>query len=216
MQNLKRNRYESIKKKVLEILKDNKVQNPPIVLKQIVNYIEKKYKVVFQFKKQPFSKHYSGQIIIEGKIVGILYNQNDTMGRQRFTIAHELGHFALGHLERSTLKLEAIKINTTDPIEKEANVFAANLLMPDFLMKKEKVNSKDDIVKLAEKYQVSYEAMNYKVCTSNYLTGITLDKTDYFQKKYQEKEEDQNIEEDMRPIEEESYDDLARRIYSKE
>ena len=50
----------------------------------------------------------------------ILYNDSSVIGepRRRFTLAHELGHYALGHLGDS------------EPEEQEADTFARNLLAP--------------------------------------------------------------------------------------
>lgn len=57
-------------------------------------------------------------IINDGKRV-ILYNEDAPLGSIRFTIAHEIGHAVLGHLDED------------DPgAEKEANCFARNLLCP--------------------------------------------------------------------------------------
>lgn len=85
----------------------------------------------------------------------IVVNENDPPVRQRFTIAHEIGHFILKHgaqfccLSKSTF---------TKTIENHANTFAAELLMP-----RNKVielsNEFFDIKDMAEYFQVSQEAM---------------------------------------------------------
>ena len=58
----------------------------------------------------------------------IYYNNNCTIGRQRFTVAHELGHFVMKH-PGSRINRDP---HSADPdgIESEANVFAARLLAP--------------------------------------------------------------------------------------
>lgn len=48
----------------------------------------------------------------------IFYNDHDPRERIRFTIAHEIGHIVLGHLEKNK------------NFENEANCFARNLLCP--------------------------------------------------------------------------------------
>jgi Zn-dependent peptidase ImmA (M78 family) len=64
----------------------------------------------------------------------ILVNNNEAPVRQRFTIAHELGHWVCQCLEGS---LEPIYCRADDVdesakhLEREANVFAAELLMPE-------------------------------------------------------------------------------------
>lgn len=58
---------------------------------------------------------------------------------ERFTIAHELGHFVLGHVndEHRTYRDEASNFSTgaVAPVEREANSFAASLLMPERLVR---------------------------------------------------------------------------------
>lgn len=57
----------------------------------------------------------------------IFYNDSCTIGRQRFTVAHELGHILLHH----TGDLINREPSPTDnPIEQAANVFASRLLAP--------------------------------------------------------------------------------------
>jgi len=56
-----------------------------------------------------------------------------SIGRQRFIMGHELGHFHLH--KRQTYMDTARELSTyrADDLETEANLFAAELLMPDFL-----------------------------------------------------------------------------------
>ncbi len=53
-------------------------------------------------------------------------------GRQAFTCAHELGHWAFGHGTRVELIDELDKGGSDDPDERMANVFASHLLMSDW------------------------------------------------------------------------------------
>jgi len=59
----------------------------------------------------------------------VLINSDKPRARRRFTIAHELGHLALGHLHEGEIVLDE-SINAPQPQETEANAFAAGLLMP--------------------------------------------------------------------------------------
>lgn len=80
----------------------------------------------------------SGFIKKEDKKIYICVNNKHSENRKRFTIAHELGHYFLHNEELTTgfidsvLKREKGKNNKK---EKEANAFAANLLMPTELFK---------------------------------------------------------------------------------
>ena len=53
-------------------------------------------------------------------------------GRQAFTCAHELGHWAFGHGTRVEDIDELDKGGSDDPDERMANVFASHLLMPEW------------------------------------------------------------------------------------
>ena len=58
----------------------------------------------------------------------IVINQRKHLNRKRFTLAHELGHHYLGHGARVDTA-ETIS-STKEQLEREANAFAAALLMP--------------------------------------------------------------------------------------
>ncbi len=60
----------------------------------------------------------------------VLINSDKPRSRRRFTIAHELGHLALGHLHEGEIVLDE-SVNAPQPHETEANAFAAGLLMPE-------------------------------------------------------------------------------------
>lgn len=65
----------------------------------------------------------------------IAYNANHPPGRRRFTVAHELGHLLLDHLDSFHVDLTVREGAEGRPgynpaKEKEANAFAAELLMP--------------------------------------------------------------------------------------
>lgn len=60
----------------------------------------------------------------------IYYNQNESANRQRFTIAHELGHHVLGHTMYGDMFRDIFKDGIYHPKEVAANSFAAEILMP--------------------------------------------------------------------------------------
>ncbi|MDH6650219.1 UNVERIFIED_ORG: hypothetical protein M2312_004890 [Rhizobium esperanzae] len=70
---------------------------------------------------------------------GIMYDKGQSRGRRAYTIGHELGHFMLHRqlVDDDTnfsggfyCSKEAVELGAGRDIEKEANEFAANLLMP--------------------------------------------------------------------------------------
>jgi predicted transcriptional regulator len=78
----------------------------------------------------------SGMLMRSGDDFGILYATNiSSEGFQRFSVSHELGHYFLeGHAE-AVLKMGAhlsrAGFDSDDRYEREADLFAASLLMPE-------------------------------------------------------------------------------------
>ncbi|MGY6174298.1 ImmA/IrrE family metallo-endopeptidase [Paraburkholderia strydomiana] len=69
----------------------------------------------------------------DGVIIGV--NSQQARTRQRFTIAHELGHLVMEHqgemfVDGTVLRRDEKSSRAIDPLEIEANGFAAALLMP--------------------------------------------------------------------------------------
>lgn len=61
----------------------------------------------------------------------IFYNEKCNIGRQRFTVAHELGHVVRGH---TGILINREPNPKDNPIEQEANVFASRILSPACVM----------------------------------------------------------------------------------
>ncbi|WP_137391934.1 ImmA/IrrE family metallo-endopeptidase [Rhodoligotrophos defluvii] len=84
----------------------------------------------------------SGMLLRHGDAFGILYATHvQSEGFQRFSIAHELGHYFLdGHIDH-VLPKDGVHAShagfvSADPYELEADNFAAGLLMPAHLFRK--------------------------------------------------------------------------------
>ncbi|MDB5866530.1 MAG: hypothetical protein JWO70_4336 [Betaproteobacteria bacterium] len=94
----------------------------------------------------------------------IRVSSTEALVRQRFTIAHELGHFVLGHPDSYRDGPDNFSSQNLDPIEVAANRFAAEILMPEQLIKyfvfKQGVTA---ISKLAKSADVSEVAMGYRL-----------------------------------------------------
>lgn len=114
-------------------------------------------------------KNISGAIRFnnETKKFEILVNSKDVKVRQRFTIAHELGHF---FLHKDILESEDIHIDilyrtekTPEEVEREKEVdyFAGALLMNMTLLKKLRNNY--SITELADLFEVSASAMTVRL-----------------------------------------------------
>lgn len=87
-------------------------------------------KVVKNSKVNWLLPNESGISIIFNKRWYIVYNDNCSRQRCRFTVAHELGHIFLGHeLEKRNQITKTIK-QSESYAEQEANIFASRLLAP--------------------------------------------------------------------------------------
>lgn len=75
----------------------------------------------------------SGVALKQGGVWYIIFDDTDTRGKQRFTIAHELGHILLGHALKDgyyTRKSNIVKPED----ETAADMFAARLLAPSCVL----------------------------------------------------------------------------------
>lgn len=97
---------------------------------------------------------------------GIAYNGKARRERQRFTIAHELGHFILHRNQQPSFNCDSQSVHTgidgLRQIEREADEFAGNLLMPGDLLRDWISNQRIDLHVLsaiAKRFQVSFEAL---------------------------------------------------------
>jgi len=107
---------------------------------------------------------YAGWFYDEGGVPIIEYNANDPLVRQRFTIAHELGHFALSHGARPRDSAEAFSLGNYDPVEADANKFAAELLMPSAVVNGMiRTHGITDFERLASMFNTSAVAMKYRL-----------------------------------------------------
>ena len=75
-------------------------------------------------------KGIAGAYIVRRDQAFIFLNGSEAVTRQRFTLAHELGHHRLGH--RAVVDgTETVEGRTTDPVEQQANAFAGEFLAPE-------------------------------------------------------------------------------------
>lgn len=111
--------------------------------------------------RQPLPNSISGYLKVykEGWEIGI--NSLHHPNRQRFTMAHELGHYFL-HRDRGEFEdgLLFRKDNQSNPAERQANEFAALLLMP--LVEFKRALRNNDISIVATYFGVSQQAAEYR------------------------------------------------------
>lgn len=110
---------------------------------------------------------FQGALFITPDVTAIIYNENiKENGRKNFTIAHEIGHYCL-HSDREEVqcRLEDMGTFSLTPhgkeIEKEANEFAACLLMPEKDIQQQLLDKKLDmtlVLDLALRYGTTVTA----------------------------------------------------------
>lgn len=145
----------------------NQMVNNPIDVVAIAN--ELKIKVV----PQPFESNISGVFFRKNNHLFLGVNETQNPKRQRFTIAHEIGHYILHssevlHYDESELHFRSENVSSMDEVE--ANHFAAELLMPEVLVNRciEEAGIRS-VPDLAIRFDVSEEAMRYRLINLGWL-----------------------------------------------
>jgi Zn-dependent peptidase ImmA (M78 family) len=164
-----------VEEKVEEILKELNINNAPVEPKKCAEHFGIDVKAV------DLDKEVSGLFVLKGESPYIMYNKNETSQRKRFTIAHELGHFILHKntslfIDKSDRVLYRNSSSTTGEVlkEREANAFAACLLMPKKLIESEINNvplGEDVVDYLSQKFKVSQLAMSFRLSNLGYEIG---------------------------------------------
>lgn len=173
--------YKRVSSAAADLIAECNITLPPIDVEAIAKKLQLKV-LGFQLGDSA-----SGVLVVENNIGTIGYNPDDPLVRQRFTIAHEIGHFVLHKkIDKESVFVDKdflVKYRNSKNYspsefkdEQEANTFAAELLMPQKLLNQEL--SKDEysnlsenqlIEKLAQIFNVSTIAMTYR------LTNLNLD-----------------------------------------
>lgn len=108
-----------------------------------------------------------------GQQTGIYLNRSDAKVRQRFSCAHEIGHYLrrrasgqeqFGFIDRR----DHFSSTGIDPEERWANQFAAALLMPASLLQS---SPQRDPHQLAPVFDVSAQAMKHRLANLGLITG---------------------------------------------
>ena len=156
-----------------ELLQSNKVTEPPVPVVRIVR------KLGVRLRFSPLDSELSGMIYIKKNkpIIGV--NAFHHPNRRRFTIAHECGHLILHkaqitkevHVDKAfpMLMRDSVSAAGVNKMEIEANLFAAELLMPESFLTKALGNEPFDIddesavSALARSFKVSPSAMRFRL-----------------------------------------------------
>ncbi len=180
------------RKEIQQLLNKYAVTNAPVPVADIAR--EEGISVIF--KPYHGTENISGVLIREHdrSVIGI--NSNNKSTRQRFSIAHELGHFFLhkgeifvdvshrlnldSHAELNFRQSPTVTGIKPDKKEIEANEFAAELLMPRSFIESEITNILDEnpdlevdalIDGLCRQFEVSQKTMEHRLRVLGMLVG---------------------------------------------
>ena len=179
-------RRKQINNLVNNLLIQNKITSAPVPVDEIAE------KLGATIIYEPNDDDLSGFLFRDKNRIVLGVNTNHSLVRQRFTIGHEIGHLLLHsqenfHIDKSyegfnrrtvKNKFERNKDSSTgeDKIEREANQFAAQLLMPTEFIQKDmlklgRIDLLHDVKleKLASDYGVSLQALMYRLNNLGYI-----------------------------------------------
>jgi len=147
-----------------ELLAQAKVTKPPVPVDHVA------HAAGFRLIKEHLDSDFSGFYVMRAGKPTIGINIFHPPVRQRFTIAHELGHALLhadDHYDRE-FRRDPNSATATDPSEMDANAFAASLLMPaewitERWAKATDLLDNDWVVKTAREFGVSTQSLLYRV-----------------------------------------------------
>ena len=148
--------FAAIQKLTNKVLKSNFIFYPPVIAAELADaYGLEVWEITFK----PEYVRVAGFIDFPNK--RILVNEEDSLIRKNYTIAHELGHYLLRHHEQEggyTVLLRNPDEMVQTLFEQEADCFATNVLVPKtFLQKYLKDHPKVTNSQLAVIFGVSAE-----------------------------------------------------------
>lgn len=161
-------RYKKATQTALELSSEFNIQTYPVDIKTIIKKKGirlKKYSTLAKYKRCSVDKigdilQTQHGILVRHSPNDYTLNYNDTLPDYviRFTLAHELGHYCLQHLEDFELtevKYKGLSETEYQLLEREANCFARNLLSPEPIASLFTEKNEHDLM---EYFGIGYEA----------------------------------------------------------
>lgn len=159
-----RPRYDFARSMARKLLRKHRVQQPPVPVEHML-FLEGVRVEVLDYPDGT-----AGESWWEGETPCLAVARALLPGRLRFTLAHEWGHLALFHHRHPEPGIEAVarrlregnvlQVNL-DPIEVEANAFAAELLLPEAFFRRDWTCTPEPR-RLAARYEVSEAAVRWR------------------------------------------------------
>lgn len=135
---------------------------------------EKKFTIVYY----PLSNRISGMCTKVNDNLVICINSDTSYGRQRFTLAHELYHILYEEGKQRVICDMSLG-EEKDDSEKEADRFAAYLLMPYDALHQyaEKISgwTLSDVIEVEQFFQISHQAMLLRLLAERYISREQLE-----------------------------------------
>jgi len=141
-----------IRRQAAHLLDSAGISHEPVSLRDVVSALNLE---LVKRTREPFTSEAALEPLGDGR--AIVLNGSADAGRRRFTIAHEIGHFVL-HAENGGAIHEAGRGE-----EREADAFAAELLMPEHLVREAVREQGLDAIRLADRFEVSRQAMQTRL-----------------------------------------------------
>lgn len=157
-----------------ELLRAVGINSAPIDVFRVAKHL--KIKVL----EEKLAPDISGLLITDGTGTRICVNKGHSENRRRVTIAHEIGHYLLGHhfeagssvhVDRTSVFVSARSARSAEGVDSneiEANQFASALLVPKFALDEKLAGSPTplndfDVEMLAKTFRVSSHSMSIRL-----------------------------------------------------
>jgi Zn-dependent peptidase ImmA (M78 family) len=146
-----------IRRQATRLLDSASVSHEPVSLRDIVSALNLE---LVGKTREPFTSEAALEPL--GDAHAIVLNGSGDSSRRRFTIAHEIGHFVL-HPERCRPERGGGANEAGRMEEREADTFAAELLMPEHLVREAVREQGLNVTRLADRFEVSRKAMQARL-----------------------------------------------------
>jgi len=146
-----------IRRQATRLLDSAGISREPVSLRDVVSALNLE---LVKRTREPFASEAALEPLGDGR--AIVLNGAGDSSRRRFTIAHEIGHFVL-HPERCRPERGGAVNEAGRREEREADAFAAELLMPERLVREAVREQGLDATRLAERFEVSRKAMQTRL-----------------------------------------------------
>ena len=151
---------EVCRQRAREVLQDQSITQPPVEVESIV----RAHSLAVDYVSR--GKGFNGRLLRERMVIEVEGSIHPH--RQRFTIAHEIGHYILGHSPVICVFDDRSADDPRQVNEYQANAFASELLMPEGWVK-EYWRELQDFQAMAKMFYVSPEAMFRRVDSAGLL-----------------------------------------------